>query len=276
MHLPRVAPARTGTQAVERALTLLHVISADAGRTLPLSRISRNAGLDAGTTRRLLLALMRKGFVAQDVGTGQYHLGLDFFSVAAAAANRFDTGEKRRTTLKELSRRAGTAAAFFLREDSDMICIDVVHGPGEPPGLDIGARRPIGSEAFGMALLAALPDEEGEAIVIRNVRRYSRTPEPAVRQVGERLRNARRRGFAGEVEPFSSGWSLAVAVTNRDGRAIAAMGVSATGRIPADLAPVAANVMAAAEALQADLWRLPVVPVACTPARMLDDATFTM
>jgi hypothetical protein len=34
--------------------------------------------------------------------------------------------------------------------------------------------------------------------------------------------------------------------------------------------------MAAAEALQADLWRLPVVPVACTPARMLDDATFTM
>lgn len=218
---------------------------------------------------------MRKGFVAQDTATGQYHLGLDFFSVAAAAANRFDPGENRRAILRELSRRAGLAAAYFVREDADMICIDIVQH-AESPGLNIGARRPIGSEAFGLALLAALPDDEGEAIVIRNVRRYSRTPEAAIRQVGERLRHARGCGYSGVVEPFAVAWSLAVAMTNRDGRAEAAIGITASGRMPDNPDHIAQVVLQAAQTLQVELWQVPALRQIVSNADDLDELHFTM
>lgn len=249
--------SRPGTQAVERAMRLLKLMSLHGRQGMALGELSRRAGIDAATVRRILLGLMRGGFIAQDSVSRSYFIGLEFFSIAAAAANRFDLPETWRASLKRLSQKTGMPSAFFLRDSDDMVCIDLVHASGGAAAAEIGARRPIGSESFGVSLLAALSEEESEAVAIRNVRRYSRHPENAIRLVGERLRQARRDGYASEVDVFLPSWSLAVAVTDRRGRAEAAIGLCPSAEPPVSLAGPASIVIGEARTLQNQLWRLP-------------------
>lgn len=226
VRMTAAAARPPGVQSVDRAGRLLQVLALNGRQGLALGPLADRAGLDAATARRLLLSLMRIGFVSQDERDRRYFIGLELFSLAAAAANRFDLGEMRRSALASLSRQSSFAAAFFLRDADDVICIDAVHGAHSPAASDIGARRPIGAEPFGLAVLAALPDEEGETVMIRNVRRYARDPEEAIRQVGERLRRTRRMGYSVEADPARGRSALAVAVKNRDGRPEGAIGVT--------------------------------------------------
>ena len=256
--LPPPTPLRrSGAQAVERAMHLLHLISIHGRKGLQLGDLARLAGLDPGTARRLLLALMRGGFVSQEAATRRYFLGLEFFSVAAAAANRFDLSEARRSTLSRLSRATGAASVWFARDGCDIVCIDAVHAPGQPVSVDIGARRPIGADSFGIALLAALPEEECRLLAADNLPRFSRAADEAARILNDRLSRARREGYAMDYDDPWKGCSLAVAVMDRNGRAEGVLGLSAPSFRPEAVANLAWLVAGQARTYQDATSRLP-------------------
>ncbi|TIL73151.1 MAG: IclR family transcriptional regulator, partial [Mesorhizobium sp.] len=65
---------QTGSQSVDRALSLLSMVGRHADRGVSLSDIVEESGLNKPTTRRLLLALMRAGMIEQDETTRRYYL----------------------------------------------------------------------------------------------------------------------------------------------------------------------------------------------------------
>lgn len=252
---------RTGTQAVERALALLLQIASDDGAGQRLTDLSARTNLDASTVRRLLSSMARHGFIEQDARNRRYFLGLEFFTIAAAASNRLDLASTTHQTLWQLAAETGATAAFCLRSEADLVCVDVARAPHQlgGPMLDMGSRRPIGSGAFGIAVLAAMPDQEGEDLVLRNIRRMSRTSEDIARNIYDQRQHARRHGYACEHDPETGFSTFAVAIINRDGRPEGALGLTLLTAAN-DNAHVACHVRALARqarAMEETVWRLP-------------------
>lgn len=266
-HMPE---RRKGAQAVERALRLLLHLATDDGAGQRLTDLAAGTELDAATARRLLSTLGRHGFVEQDPYNRRYFLGLEFFTLAAAASNRRSLGSNARTILERLTRETQLPAAFFRRAGNDLVCLDLAMPAraGQRCSIELGWRYPIGQGAFGVAVLAAMPDMEGEAVAIANLRRMSRAPEDAARSLHIQLKSTRRLGYALLSDSASGQIELAVAIVDREGRPEGALGVlidaNGTDECVAGCLPF---LKAQARAIEQTIWQTGMVAVSSCETR---------
>jgi DNA-binding IclR family transcriptional regulator len=210
-----------GTQAVDRALGLLRLVAAAPRDGLRLSDLAEAGGLDRATTHRLLSSLVANELVDQDLASKRYTLGLDFFTLAAAASNRYDVAEVARTALQALSAQTGDTTTLCLRSGLSLVCLDVETGdfPIKALPMDIGSRRPLGAGAAGIALLAALPDFEIEQTLQKAARRLAEAPGQDIDAIMAAVATCRAQGYALAPEaPLAGIMGLAVTLTNRRGR----------------------------------------------------------
>jgi DNA-binding IclR family transcriptional regulator len=251
-----------GAQAVDRALFLLRLVASAPGEGLRLSDLAEASGLDRATVHRLLSSLVANELVDQDVVSKRYTLGLDFFTLAAAASNRYDVAEVARTSLEALSAATGDTATLCLRSGLHLVCIDVQTGdfPIKALPMDIGSRRPLGAGASGVAMLADLPDFEIEQTLQKVADRLADVPGQEQARVMEAVAQCRAQGYAlGPDEPLGRVMGLAVTITNRRGRPQGTLSINgiperfAPQRLPALLAALRAQ----AGAIQQAMSRMP-------------------
>lgn len=254
------APA--GAQTVDRALQLLQMVAVAPGDGLRLSELAEASGLDRATTYRLLVSLGNRGFLDQDSATKRYTLGLAFFTLAAAASNRFDLADVARDALRLLAAATGDTGTYCLRSGSDLVCIDVETGnfPIKTLPMDIGSHRPLGAGASGIALLAALPDFEVEQVLRKVAARLAEVPGQDLASIRAAIAACREHGYAlAHEEPQGRIIGLAVALINRRGRPQGTLALSgiperfAAGRI----ATIAAAVKTHARSIDDAMWRMP-------------------
>ena len=218
---PQASKGPGGTQAVDRALALLRLVAGAPGEGLRLSDLAAASGLDRATTHRLLSSLVANELVDQDAVSKRYTLGLDFFTLAAAASNRYDVADVARTALQALSAQTGDTTTLCLRSGLNLVCIDVETGgfPIKALPMDIGSRRPLGAGASGVALLAALPDFEVELILKKSARRLAEAPGQETERIMEAIAQCRAQGYAlAPEEPLARILGLSITLTNRRGR----------------------------------------------------------
>jgi acyl-coenzyme A synthetase/AMP-(fatty) acid ligase len=86
-----VGETATGTQSLERAVTLLREVASHGNRGARLTDLVADSGLSKATVRRLLAALIRESLLEQDESTRRYYLGADTFVLGTIAAARFGT-----------------------------------------------------------------------------------------------------------------------------------------------------------------------------------------
>ena len=251
-----------GAQTVDRALGLLRLIAAGPVGGLRLSDLAVQAGLDAATAHRLLASLIRNGFADQDAASRRYVLGLEVFSIAAAASNRFDLVAVARAALQRLSAATGDTAMLCLRSGLDVVCVDVETGsfPIRTLPMDMGSRRPIGAGASGIAVLAALPPFEAARVLERNAPRLAGVPGQDPDSLRVAVESCRAAGYAlGAEEP--QGRILGLAVTLHDRRGWPQSTLSLSG-IPerfagARAAELAAILATEARAIEETMRRIP-------------------
>jgi DNA-binding IclR family transcriptional regulator len=213
--------ATSGAQAVDRALSLLRLVASAPAEGLRLSDVAETSRLDRATAHRLLASLVANELVDQDAVTKRYTLGMDFFTLAAAASNRYDVAEVARESLKALSAQTGDTTTLCMRSGLNLVCLDVEMGafPIKALPMDIGSRRPLGAGASGVAMLAALPDFELERTLQKVASRLAEAPGQDVARVMDTVAACRAAGYAlAAEEPQGRIMGLAVTLTNRLGR----------------------------------------------------------
>ncbi|SFH63785.1 IclR family transcriptional regulator [Albimonas pacifica] len=254
--------APQGSQTVDKAMGLLKLIAAAPAEGLRLMDLAEQSGLDRATAYRLVSSLSNHNFVDQDTLSKRYTLGLEFFALASAASNRHDLSQRAREALERLAEATGDTATYCLRSGLDLICLDVETGdfPIRTLPMDIGSRKPVGSGATGIALLAALPDFEVDQVLERSAARLSKTPGQTPEAIREQVRLARALGYAlAPDEPQGRIMGLALALTARNDRPIGALSLNG---IPERFAPdrvpgLAALLREEADRLADRLNRLP-------------------
>ena len=253
---------KPASQTVDRAVLLLRLVAGAPAGGVRLANLAAESALDRATAFRLLQSLLANRLVEQDAATKRYTLGLDVFTMAAAAANRFDMAAIARTALRELSAATGDTAVLCLRSSLSLVCMDVEMGsfPIKALPMDIGSHRPFGAGAAGIAILAALPAFEADKLLQRLAPRLAQQPGQDQAAIAAAVAMARRAGHAFAAEgPQKQIHGLAVTLTNRLERpegTIALYGIAERFE-PARRAELLTRLEQRAQAINAAMWRIP-------------------
>jgi len=228
-RLSDVAGKLSGTQSIERALTLLREIAAHNRGGSRLLDLAARTGLQRPTVHRMLKCLAAESMVQQNPETHRYFLGPMVFELGLTAAPRFNLREICHPALTRIAEATNDTVFLTQRSGLDAVCVDRHEGtfPIKTFTLEIGMRRPLGVGTGSLAILAALPEDEIRQIVGANAPRlpeYGLTPGSLMAQV----KSAQRHGYAVREAPTLAGVrSLGQALHNQSGIPFAALSISA-------------------------------------------------
>jgi DNA-binding IclR family transcriptional regulator len=221
----------TGSQSVDRALKLLSLVGRQAARGMPLNEIVEEGGFNKPTTRRLLLALMRAGFVEQDPIERRYYIGEEAYVLGSLASSRFGLLQMSMESLIRISRKTEDSSFLSIRRDTHSICLHREEGtyPIRTHALQAGFEHPLGVGAGSLAMLASLPDNEIEIVLERNapiLKEYfpKLLPDQLRREVAE----TRARGYS--FNPgliYANSWGMGIVVKHADGTLAGALSIAA-------------------------------------------------
>ncbi|WP_119168774.1 IclR family transcriptional regulator [Algihabitans albus] len=223
--LPRV-------RAVSRAIAIMRTFTPEQPR-LSLSAVAESAGLDAGTTRRILVTLRDEGIVEQDAKSGQYALTLQAMRFAGAVPDGQSLRDLAEDLLRGLADEVGATAFLSVARGHEAICLARFHGqaPVEVRWWALGMGRPLNCGAAPRLLLAHLPVEEQDRILAQPLATLTdkSITDPDLLRV--ELDEIRRNGWAFARDDVALGLS-AVAAPVRDDRGLLVAAMSLGGLTP--------------------------------------------
>jgi len=226
----------SGAQTVDRACALLAEIARYGRRGARLIDLTKAARLSRPTVHRILQSLAAVGFVRQDPVTRRYQLGFALHRLALAAPSPVDVVADLRPLLEGLAQRTGDTAYLMMRQGDEVLCLARAVGatPIQTLLIDVGAYRPLATTIAGIAMMAALGNEEVGAILKRTATAMMRYRNATPDYVRRQIANVRRDGFCLSEGVFiESTTGLSAAVPNRDGPPYLAISLSAiSARVP--------------------------------------------
>jgi DNA-binding IclR family transcriptional regulator len=187
-----------GTQAISRAVQILRLMARRGAEGSRLTDLSRAAGIPHPTLRRILICLLDEGFVIQDSLTRRYLLGPLNYELGLAASHRTDMHDKLRPVLERIAHASGDTVYLNVRSGFDQVCLLRIEGYSTIRAMiqEIGGRRPLCFGSSGLAIMAALEDDEVEEVLQANAKDIANhswlTPDAVRRAVAK----TRQNGFA--------------------------------------------------------------------------------
>jgi DNA-binding IclR family transcriptional regulator len=251
----------TGTQSVERALMLLSLVGRGGDAGVGLAGLVAASGLNKPTARRLLVALIRARLIEQDPVGRRYRLGPEAYVLGTLASRRHGLLEQASESLRRLSAVTADTSFVSARNGDFVLCLRREEGshPVRTLALQAGDQHPLGIGAGSAAILAALPEVEREAAILRLAGAYASYPGYSVEIVREDVARTLAAGYAlnpGRVVPSS--WGIGVPLRLPDGRVAGALSIAAidSRMQPARQQELAPLLHAEARAVEARLERL--------------------
>lgn len=161
----RLAQSELRVVAVTRALQIMEAFK--PGETeLALGELARRTRLHKTTVLRVARTLAAARYLVQ-TASGGWRLGPAAAALGARYHRGFDRSVVIEPVLRELARRTGESAAFYVRESNTRVCVVRVDGP-QPIRYhaQLGEVLPLDAGAAGRVLLAYAgePGEPYEAI----------------------------------------------------------------------------------------------------------------
>jgi DNA-binding IclR family transcriptional regulator len=217
--------------AVDRAVRVLWTLAANGEHSL--SELSRELRVSKSTLSALLSTLEQHTLVERDDSSRRFRLGPGIAKLATAAAvAHVDVRDAARPQLERLAGLSGETAILHVPNGDGTVIAERVEPAHQLKVVaPLGQRLPAFAGSVGKALLAALPEEEAEAIV-----RAGPLPVFTPRSIVDpdtyldEVARARRRGYAVENEEYLVGVrAVSAPVLDRDGRAIGTLSVVGVG-----------------------------------------------
>ncbi len=195
----------------------------------PLADLARAADLDRGTARRLLLTLMRNGFVVQDPVTQRYGLGDAVRLLSSSVVEGFSLRSVAHPVLSALAAELKVTSFLSIYRDHAAVCLDRFH---DMQGMQlhwwpVGGTMPLNCGAAPKLLLSYQGADEIDRALGQDM--VALTPRSIVAPDALRSRLAliRQRGWEWAVDDVSLGLTaVAVPVFDAEGRLFCAASIT--------------------------------------------------
>ncbi|HTS67983.1 MAG TPA: IclR family transcriptional regulator [Terriglobia bacterium] len=224
---PKPATAYT-VKSLVKALNILEVL-ADEEPPYTLTRLSHRLHLHVSTVHRLLVNLVRHGFVEEDPVAGGYQLSYRILRMGLGVMDRLDFRRVALPLLRELNLRTQETVHLAILQGSGTIFIEKFDSP-QPVGLDarLGRVMPLHCTGVGKTLLAYQGEELlhqiAESPGLTRLTGHTLTTLPHLRKELERIRE---QGYAVDHEEAVEGLRcVAGPIFNHLGQIAAAFSVA--------------------------------------------------
>lgn len=149
---------------VDHALAVIEYLAEreEAG----ISQISRDIGLAASTTHRLIASLTQREYLVQNPKTKKYQLGLKIFQLGSSVANRFGIRQAAMVNMEKLSLESGETVNLGILDKTNVIYLEkILNDDPIRIELQVGRAVPAHCTGLGKAILAFQSPEKREAIL---------------------------------------------------------------------------------------------------------------
>lgn len=199
-------------QSLDRAIGLLHAVSASSPQGRPAAQLADECGLNRATAWRLLATLEHHALVERDPLTNRYAIG---FAITALATTAGVEGLVRRArpVLERVCAQSGETANLAVPQRVGLTYVDEVTPPAVLTARWLGRQVPIHATSAGKALLAWLPDGEVESVLSVPLAEYTGTTRTDSDALRAELGSIRAQGYSvsvGELEPDVYGVSAPI------------------------------------------------------------------
>lgn len=219
-----------GTQAVARATALLRDIATSVDGERGLAELAQRLSLERPTAYRILRRLTDDGLVVQNPVSRGYALGPLLYELGLLARPPVELRAAADEALGYLADHSGDTAFALIPSGVDSVCLARKEGsyPVKALMMGVGRRRPMGIGASSLAMLAAMPAEEADRMLLANAPRLAAMGEADADGLRDLVRKARREGHV--LRPAADApeiLSLGVAARNPYGTPILGLSISA-------------------------------------------------
>jgi DNA-binding IclR family transcriptional regulator len=220
---------RQNAPAAGHALQILKLLARHAA-PLPATAIARALELPRSSTYHLLSVLVEEGFVVHLPEERRYGLGVGAYELGSAYLRQDPLRWIAQPVLTRLVSATTHNAHLAVLQGREVLYVIEERAPGRP-GLvtDVGVRLPAHLTASGLAMLAALPAPQVDALFPSRAvltRRHDAGPS-SLTQLREALRATHARGYAEEDGYVTPGFaSVGCAVHDHTGHPVAAIAVT--------------------------------------------------
>ncbi|MCZ7665537.1 MAG: IclR family transcriptional regulator [Thermoleophilia bacterium] len=249
-------------RAVTRAAAILDMFTLETP-VLSLTEISRGIGLNKSTTHRLLATLEHLDLLEVDSATRRYRLGLKLFRLGSVVLKSMELVAQAEPLLKRLVEQTEETAFLIVPEKNETLCLKRVDGCHSVRALflETGKRLPYNAGAGPRALLAHLPEEDWDRVVVHHVQRMTHHSLVTREELARDKAEVHRLGYSLSREDVSlHACAVGAPVREREGRVVAAVSVSGIVQrfSPAQIPLLVAAVVQAAEELSRRLGFVPL------------------
>jgi DNA-binding IclR family transcriptional regulator len=217
--------------SVEKIHRILEVLRRHSKTGLTNKEISQEVGIPPSTSYRILAALRRHDYVRQNKKDTRYYLGFTHLRLAEAVVEGMDLSAICLPYLEELHNQTEETTFFALFNGQSCVTMETCGQVDSRVAVGLGEVMPLHASAAGKAVLAFLPQKEGERL-LAGLKLEAYTPH-TVRSAGSlrrQLAEIRKYGVATIEQEFHNGINaLAVPIFNNEGRpvgSIALVGIS--------------------------------------------------
>jgi IclR family transcriptional regulator, KDG regulon repressor len=238
----RVPPGAYTVKSLVKALRILEWLADADQATYTLTELSRGLRLHVSTVHRLLVNLVREGFVESDPATGGYRLGFRVLRMGLKVLDRLDFRRVADPLLRQLNKQADEAVHLAILQGDRAVSIEKFGSP-QPVGLTapLGGVLPLHCTGVGKVLLAFQDDEFARRITeINGLERYTQHTITTLSQLRKELARIREEGFSVDNEEAVEGLRcVAAPILDHTGKVVAAFSVAGPGtrvtlaRVPA-------------------------------------------
>lgn len=209
-----------GVRSVERALNILDCFTPQEA-DLSLTEIAKKIGLSPSTTFRLLDTLEQRHYVYRDPKSLRYTLGFRLAQLSNLVFESMDLNTLAQPELAMFNKEFDESVGIYTLKDDYRVCTARIESSKLMRGVfTLGTIRPLTRGASGRAILAHLPEETIDRLLLQD------SPDPFTTK--EKLQEVRERGVAISLGEHEAGLiSVSAPLFNARSEIIGSMFVSA-------------------------------------------------
>jgi DNA-binding IclR family transcriptional regulator len=197
-------PPAYSIDAADRTLQVLLLLEKQSRITV--SESGRKLGISRSSAFRLLNVMQQRGFVTQDPQTKTYQAGPALLRVGLATIHRSDLRSELRPLLERMAAEFNETAHLIVLPDEQAFFLDCVEGGRVVRAVSrVGSSLPAHCTSGGKVLLAALPEEQCEAILDKSLERLTKRSKTSAAGIKRELATVRTRGWAMNDEESETG-----------------------------------------------------------------------
>lgn len=252
-HIVGAKGVLPGTQAVERALALLVMVSEGAATTQQLAAGTR---LPRSTALRLLQTLERRRFLTRRPDR-TWSVGPAVVELAAQVDLRWPLIEASRPHLEVLVARAQETAVVCVREGLESVCLEKLESARSMRvTVSVGTRTPLHTGATARTLLAFAPAQIVEEVLSQPLDAYTEYTVTRPDVLRTELSRIHRVGYGySESEIDIGAYAIAAPIRGATGEVVGALAVAGpvSRMTPKVRKTLASTVVETADSISAEL-----------------------